>query len=77
MTLEVIQGHVRPLLCLNHSSTFVYGPILMKICMYANIMKINLFHYTYVYDLKCTFMLWRVFVIFVNLTPSDLNTILT
>ena len=32
-TSKVIQGHIRPLSCKNHSSTFVYGPILMKICM--------------------------------------------
>ena len=25
MTSKVIQGHIRPLLCQNHSSTFVYG----------------------------------------------------
>ena len=32
--LKVMQGQKRPLLCQNHSnsSTFVYGPILMKIC---------------------------------------------
>ena len=28
---------IKPLLCQNHSSTFVYGPILMKNCMNANI----------------------------------------
>ena len=39
MTLKVIQGHIRPHLRQNHSSTFVYEPILMKICMNANIMK--------------------------------------
>ena len=33
MTLKVMQGHKRTLLCQNHSSTFIYGPILMKICM--------------------------------------------
>ena len=36
---KVIQGHIRLLLCQNHSSRFVYRPILMKICMNANIMK--------------------------------------
>ena len=36
-----LQGHIRPLICQNHSSTFVYGPFLMKICMNANIMKIQ------------------------------------
>jgi hypothetical protein len=39
MTIEVIQGYIRPPSCQNHSSTFVYGPILMEICMNANIMK--------------------------------------
>ena len=39
MTLKVIQGHKRPIcakIILAHS---FYGPILMKICMNANIMK--------------------------------------
>ena len=39
MTLNVMQGHKRPLLCQIHSRTFVYGPIFLKICMNANIMK--------------------------------------
>ena len=39
MTLKVMQGHKRPLLCQKRSRTFVYGPIFMKICMNANIMK--------------------------------------
>ena len=30
---EVIQGHKIPLLCQNYSSTFVYGPIFMKMCI--------------------------------------------
>ena len=30
MTLKVIQGHKRPPLCLNHSITFVDGPILIN-----------------------------------------------
>ena len=41
---KVIQGHIRPLLCQNHSRTFVHGPILMKICMNANIMKTQFSH---------------------------------
>ena len=60
MTLKVMQGHKRPLLCQNHSSTFVYGPILIKICMNANIMKthfsINLYHF-YVMEKFCDFIL--------------------
>ena len=39
MSSKVIQGHISPLFCQNHSSTFVYGPILVEICMNANIMK--------------------------------------
>ena len=31
MTLKVIQGHMRPHLCQNHSSTFVYEQSFMKI----------------------------------------------
>ena len=38
MTFEDIQCKIRPLLCQNHSSTFVYGPILMKIGINDNIM---------------------------------------
>ena len=38
-------------------STFVYGQILMKICMNANIMKKYFF-------INVTFMLWRSYVIF-------------
>ena len=38
-TSKVIQGHIRSLLSQNHSSTFVYGTILMKIFMNANILK--------------------------------------
>ena len=31
-------------LCQNYSSTFVHGPILIKICMNANIIKTQVFH---------------------------------
>ena len=44
MTLKIIQGHIRPHLCQNHSSTFVYRRILMKLCMNAIIKKTHLFH---------------------------------
>ena len=54
MTSEVIQGHIKPLLCQDHSGTFVYGLILMKICMNANIMKTQFFHKK-IFDLKCHF----------------------
>ena len=42
MTSKVIQGHIRSLFCQNHSSTFVYGPIFMKICMNANTWRHNI-----------------------------------
>ena len=60
-----LKGYIRLLLCQNHSSTFFYGLILIKICMNANIMKTHFFH-KMMYDLKChvTFMLWRRFVMF-------------
>ena len=44
---------IRPPLSQNHSSTFVYGQILIKIYMNANIMKTQFFH-IFIYDLKCT-----------------------
>ena len=53
MASKVTQGHIRPLLCQNHSSTFVHEPILMKVCMNASIM-IPQYMTWYV-----TFMLWR------------------
>ena len=67
MTSKVIEGHIRPLLCENHSGTFVYGPIFMKICINANIMKTQFFHkcYYYVMEKCCTSK------------PSDLTTTLT
>ena len=43
---KVIQGHIRPILCQNYSSTFVFRPILMMICMNANIMKIQYMYMT-------------------------------
>ena len=43
MTSKVIQGHKGPLLCQNYYSTFVYGPIFMKICNNANIMNTQSF----------------------------------
>ena len=60
MTLKVIQGHIRPHLCQNHSSTFVYGPILMKICMNVNIIKLYM-----TYNLLYNFV--------ISLRPFDLN----
>ena len=49
MTSKVIQGHIRPVLCQNLSSTFFYKPILN-----ANTMKTHFFH-KIIYDLKCHF----------------------
>ena len=40
MTLEVIQGHI----CQNHSSSFVYEPILMKICVFTMLAFIDFFY---------------------------------
>ena len=64
-----LKGHIRPLLCQKHSSTFVYGQILMKNFMNANNMKtqFNIFQY----DLKCYFMIWRIFVIFYLITTLN------
>ena len=56
---SMIQGHIRPLLCKFHSSTFVYRPILMKICMNANI-KTQYFH-KIKHDLKCHFYVMEKF----------------
>ena len=69
---KVIQGQLRPLLCQNHSSPFVYGPIFIKICMNANIMKTQ-FSINYTMSLLCNGEgLW-----FLILRPSDLITTLT
>ena len=42
MNLKVIQVHIRPPSCQNYSSTFVYGPILMKICLNATVFTYTL-----------------------------------
>ena len=39
-----LKGHIRLLFIHDHSSTFVYGPILMKICKNADIMKTQFVH---------------------------------
>ena len=75
-----LKGHPRSYkttLCQNYSSTLVYRKILIKNCMNANNMKTQYFFHYIIYDLKCTFMLWRSFVFFFTLRPSDLNTTLT
>ena len=76
MTLKVIQGHIRQLLCQNHYSAFIYGPILIKICVNANIMKTQFFH-KIIYDLKCHFYVIEKFRNFFILRPSNLITTLT
>ena len=73
---KVIPGHMRPILCQNHSSRFVYGPILMKICMNANTIKTQFF-YEIIYELKCHFYVMEKFCDFFTLRPSDLITTLT
>ena len=70
MNSKVIQGHIRPLLYQNHSSTFVYRPILMKIGMNANIMKTDFFH-------KCHFNVMEKLCDFFTLRSSNLITNLT
>ena len=65
MTSKVIQGHIRPHLCQNHSSPFIYGPIL-KICMNANIMKTHYFH-----------KLYNITYVIEKFCDSDLISILT
>ena len=63
MTSKVIKGHVRPLLCQNPSSTFVYGPILLKIYLNVNIMKTQFFIKSYI-TWNVTLKLWITFVFF-------------
>ena len=67
---------IRPLLCQTHASTFVYRPILMKICINANIMKTQYLH-RIIYDLKCYFHVMKKDCAFSTLRPSDLITTLT
>ena len=58
MTSKVIQGHIRSLIYQNHFSSFVYGPILMKTFMNANVMGRQYMTW------NVTFLLWRSFLIF-------------
>ena len=57
-----------------HSRSLVYGTILMKICMNADIMKTYFFH-KIIYDLKCYFYVMKEFLDFFTLRPFDLITI--
>ena len=66
MTLKVMQRHKRPLLCQNHSRTFVYEPIFIKICMNANSMKTQFFH-KMKYDLRGRERSQKVILTFKNL----------
>ena len=74
MTLKVIQGNIRSPLCQNHSSTFVYGPIWMKIYMNANIMKTKSFQYIWpkmhFYVMKFT---WITFVLVLKWFRNNQN----
>ena len=64
MTSNIIQGQ-------NHSSTTIYEPILMKICMNAIIMKTQFFIKLYMTS-NVIFMLWRSFMIFLlNIDPRS------
>ena len=58
-----------------HFSTFVYGPILMKIYMNANITKTQFFH-KIIYGLNFHFYVMKKFVIFFTLAHFDLITTL-
>ena len=70
MTSEVIKGHIKTLLCPYQSNIFVYGPILMKICMNAYIKKTQIFH-------KCHFYLMEKVCDSFTLKPFDLISTLT
>ena len=63
MALKVIQDYIRLLLCQNRSSTFVYGPILIKNLYVCNIMKSeNKNFHKIINNLKCHFyVLWFLF----------------
>ena len=57
-------------------STFIYRPILIKICMNANIWRHNFF-IKIIYHLKCHFYIMEKFSDFFTLGPSRLITIFT
>ena len=52
---DLIEDHIRPLLCYNHVGTFINEPILIKICMNVNLMKTQICHKMR-YDLKGNFL---------------------
>ena len=76
MISKVIHGHIRPLICQNLSSLFVYGQIVIKICMNANIMETQFFH-EIIYDLKYNFYIMEKFYDSFTLRPCDLITTLS
>ena len=63
--LKVTQGHKRPLLWQNHSRIFVYGPILVKICMKTQFWP------------GMSLLCYGEVPYFFTLRPSDLITTLT
>ena len=69
MPSKVSQGHIRSLLNQNYFSKFVYGPILIKNCMNANIKKTKCFNKSY-------FLCYGEVSWFFTLRPSDLIIIL-
>ena len=75
LTSKVIQARIRPLLCQNHSNTFVYRPII-KICMNGNIMTTQFFHQI-MYVLMSLLCYEEVLCFFFTLWPSDLIPTLT
>ena len=76
ITSKVIQRHIRPLLCQIHFSIFVYGLILMKICINANIMKALFFHSNHIWPEMSLYVIEKFFDLF-TLRPPDLITTLT
>ena len=63
MTLKVIQGHIRPHLCQNHSSTFVY--------------EVTIFSLNYIWPRMHFYDMEKCICDFITLKPSDLNITLT
>ena len=71
-----IQGHITPLLCQNLHRIFVCGPMLIKICMNANIIKTQFFiKLNMIWNVS--FCYGEVLWFFVTLRPSNLITTLT
>ena len=75
MASKFIPGHIRPLLCKNHSSTFVCEPILIKKNMNANIMKTQ-FLINYIWP-EMSLLCYGEFLWFFTFRPFDPITTLT